>query len=161
MKSNSNKMQDLDMALGTPKYYIDTPGKIAGEQYYWFPNQGDSMTDNTPRSIPSGSLVLGRLLQVNSVLDIPLHRPIVIILDDGGQQFCLLKSACQINTHDSAETNPGEQEFCLRSYNPAPRCDDFWLPFSCIKFIFVVENVRRPDGSEFVPEQKEVIRNNK
>jgi hypothetical protein len=47
---------------------------------------------------------------------------------------------------------------CLRSYNPPPGCHDFWLPFSWIKFIFVVEKVRRSDGSEFIPKQEKVIR---
>ena len=68
MKSFGNAaLSELDMALGAPKYYIDTEGKKAGEQYYWFPNQGNSMTDNTARSIPAGSLVLGRLLTINTI----------------------------------------------------------------------------------------------
>jgi len=147
--------QELKKALGTPKYYIDTPGKIAGESYYWFPNQGNSMTDHTARSIPGGSLVLGRLLQINSITDIPLHRPMVFIIDYAGEQFCLLKSPCEIKTADTAGTNSQSNMICLRSYNPAPGYDDLWLPLQYVKYFFVVERVRRPDGSEFVPEQEE------
>jgi hypothetical protein len=47
---------------------------------------------------------------------------------------------------------------CLRSYNPAPWCNDIWIPFSSLKFVFVVERVRLPNGNEFVPKQEEVIR---
>src|SRR5438046_3196734 len=88
--------QQLGAALGTPKYYIDTPALEEGERYAWFPTMGDSMMDDTDKSIPSGSLVLGRLLQLNSVSDIPLHCPIVVIIDDNGTQFCMLKSCCNI-----------------------------------------------------------------
>lgn len=145
MKQNENDIeQALNAALGKPKYYIDVEGKKEGEKYYWFPNQGDSMTNNTPQSIPAGSMTLGRWLPVNSIQDIPLHRPIVVIFDDGGQQFCLLKSACQIK--EATDDDPAM--LCLHSYNP--RYNDFWLPFKCIKFIFIVERVRRTDGSEFV-----------
>ena len=119
MQWHDNREQELAAALGTPKYYIDTEGKTPGEQYFWFPTYGDSMTDNTARSIPSGSLVLGRLLQIKSIQDIPLDQPIVIIIDDNGQQFCMLKSAC--------EASGGE--ICLRSYNPAKRYADFQIPF--------------------------------
>ena len=159
MKHNSNKIEGLEDALGTPKYYIDTPGLPEGEFYSWFPTQGDSMTDGTAKSIPSGSLVLGRLLQLNSVADIPLHRPIVIIINDDGVQFCMLKSGCRIISDATpAGDNTDADMLCLRSYNPAPRCDDFWIPFRCIKFVFVVEKVRLPNGNEFVPRQEEVIR---
>ena len=151
MKTDNEIELELDASLGQPKYYIDTPGLKKDERYSWFPTLGDSMTDNTAKSIPSGSLVLGRWLKLNSVHDVPLHQPIVIILDDDGKQFCLLKSACGINSSAASETDTGSGMLCLRSYNPAPRCDDFWLPFSCIKFIFVVEKVRLPNGSEFVP----------
>jgi hypothetical protein len=151
---NNEEEQDLKKVLGTPKYYIDTPEKIAGESYYWFPNQGDSMTDHTARSIPGGSLVLGRLLPINSLTDIPLHRPMVFIINYGGEQFCLLKSPCEIKTADTAATNSRDL-VCLCSYNPAPGYDDLWVPFEYIKYVFVVEKVRRPDGSEFVPEQIE------
>ena len=144
--------QDLKKVLGSPKYYIDTPGKTAGEDYYWFPNQGDSMTDNTTHSIPGGSLVLGRLLSIKSITDIPLHRPMVFIIDYAGEQFCLLKSPCEIKTADTAEANSAAHMLCLRSYNPAPGYDDLWLPFQYVKYVFVVERVRRPDGSEFVPD---------
>lgn len=126
--------EKLAAALGKPKYYIETEGKKAGEQYFWFPTIGDSMTDKTSNSIPSGSLVLGRLLQ--TVHDAPLNQPIVIIIDDNGQQFCLLKCICQVN----------ETELCLHSYNS--RYKDFWLPLDCIKFVFEVERVRFSDGSE-------------
>jgi len=145
--------QELESALGQPKYYIDTPGLQEGKCYSWFPTLGDSMTDGTPKSIPSGSLVLGRWLKLKSIQDVPLHRPIVVILDDNGQQFCILKCACAIHS-PSADS----EMLSLRSYNLASRCDDFWLPFSCIKFVFVVEKVRRPDSGEFVPKQEEVIR---
>jgi hypothetical protein len=100
------------------------------------------------KSIPSGSLVLGRWLPLKSVRDVPLHRPIVIVLHDDGEQYCILKSACRIIAAGMPEDDRSA-ELWLRSYNPAPRYDDFGLPFSCIKFIFVVERVRRPDGSEF------------
>lgn len=143
--------QDLKKVLGSPKYYIDTPGKMAGEQYYWFPNVGDSMTDNTAQSIPGGSLVLGRLLSINSIADIPLHQPMVFIIDYAGEQFCLLKSPCAIKTADTAETNSAANMLCLRSYNPAPGYDDLWLPFQYVKYFFIVERVRRPNGIEFVP----------
>lgn len=150
MKQGDKELeQQLDAALGKPKYYIDTPDKKEGERYFWFPTSGDSMTDNTQRSIPGGSLVLGRLLSLKSVQDIPLHRPIVVVINDNGQQFTMTKSACAL-------VADGEEKFCLRSYNQ--RYDDFWLPFSCVKFIFVIERVRRPNGSEFIPVQGEVIR---
>ena len=155
MKRSDKIEQELDAALGQPKYYIDTAGLKDGERYSWFPTLGDSMTDNTAKSIPSGSLVLGRWLKLNGVQDVPLHRPIVVILDDNGEQFCMLKSACGICCSSTLDGYTGLEMLCLRSYNPAPRCDDFWLPFSCIKFIFVVEKVSRPDKSEFVPKQEE------
>lgn len=149
--------QDLKKVLGTPKYYIDTPGKIAGESYYWFPNQGDSMTDHTARSIPGGSLVLGRLLSIESATDIPLHQPMVFIIEYAGERFCLLKSPCEIKTADTGETNSGANMICLRSYNPAPGYDDLWLPLQYVKYVFVVERVRRADGSEFEPIHSAVI----
>lgn len=132
---------NLKDTLGKPKYYIDTPGKQEGEQYFWFPTLGNSMTDRSAQSIPSGSLVLGRLLSIQNVQDIPLHRPIVVIIDDGGQQFCMLKIATDIKKE--------EDSFCLHSYNTTHA--DFWLPFHCVKFIFAVERVRLPGGKEFVP----------
>ena len=135
--------QELDAALGTPRYYMDAEGKKEGERYFWFPTQGDSMTNNTDQSIPAGSMVLGRLLSLNSIQDLPLNRPIVLIIDDGGQQFCMLKSACNV------VTDTGSEKLCLHSYNS--RYNDFWLPWNCIKFIFEVERIRRSDGSEFVP----------
>jgi hypothetical protein len=125
--------------------------------YAWFPTRGDSMTDNTPRSIPSGSLVLGRRLELNSVSDIPLHRPIVVIIDDNGTQHCMLKSGCEIQKYSIHEVGTDSEMLCLRSYNPASWCADFWMPFSNIKFVFVVERVRLPNGSEFIPKQEEVI----
>ena len=158
INSNTKKTeQELDTALGTPKYYIDTPGLKEGEKYAWFPTRGDSMTDDTAKSIPSGSMVLGRWLKLNSVSDIPLHRPIVVIINDNGIQYCMLKSGCGYSCATS-EGDSISEELCLRSYNPAPRCDDFWIPFNCIQYVFVVERVRRPDGSEFIPQQEEVIR---
>jgi hypothetical protein len=154
----NNDEPELGAALGAPKYYIDTLGLKEGETYAWFPTSGDSMTDNTPKSIPSGSLVLGRWLKLNSVADIPLHQPIVVIIDDGGRQYCMLKSGCKIQQSSTPEGNADMEALCLRSYNPAPRCDDFWMPFSNIKFVFVVEKVRVPNGREFVPQPQEVIR---
>lgn len=153
-----NDEPELGAALGPPKYFIDTPGLVEGETYAWFPTSGDSMTDATPKSIPSGSLVLGRRLKLNSVSDIPLRCPIVVIIDDNGTQYCMLKSGCKIQTGDTQEVDADAAMLCLRSYNPAPRCDDFWMPFSNIKFVFVVERVRLPDGNEFVPKQEAVIR---
>jgi hypothetical protein len=150
--------QKLEAALGKPKYFIDTPGLEEGEKYSWFPTKGDSMTDHTPKSIPSGSLVLGRCLTLSSVSDVPLHRPIVVIIDDNGSQYCMLKCGCNIQHPGSSEADADTEMLCLRSYNPAPRCDDFWLPFTNIKFVFLVERVRLPDGNEFVPKQEEVIR---
>ncbi len=159
MKRNNNEIeQELDAALGKPKYYIDTAGMKEDERYSWFPTLGNSMTDDTAKSIPGGSLVLGRWLKLNSVRDVPLHQPIVFILNDDGEQFCILKSACEILSSTAPRADTDLEMLCLRSYNPAPRYDDFWLPFSCIKFIFVVEKVRRPDGREFVPKQEEVTR---
>jgi hypothetical protein len=149
--------QRLQASLGVPKYYIDTPGLEDGQIYSWFPTKGDSMTDNTPKSIPSGSLVLGRCLELKSVLDIPLHRPIVLIVDDYGKQVCVLKSGCKIK-YWTDEMGVHCGALCLRSYNPAPSCDDIWISFSSIKFVFVVERVRLPNGDEFVPKQEEVIR---
>lgn len=142
--------QELKKALGEPKYFIDTPGKIAGEQYYWFPNQGNSMTDDTARSIPGGSLVLGRLLAINGITDVPLHQPMVFIIDYKGEQYCLLKSPCAVKT---GEENAGPEMICLHSYNPSPGFNDLWVPFHYIKYIFIVERVRRPNGTEFVPEK--------
>jgi hypothetical protein len=140
--SNADE-QALKKALGKPKYYIDTPGKVAGERYYWFPNQGNSMNDHSERSIPGGSMVLGRLLPVNSPEEVPLQRPMVFIIDFKGEQFCLLKCP--------TEVNGATKKLCLHSYNPGPGYDDLWLPFQYIKYIFIVERVRRPNGSEFVP----------
>ena len=150
--------KERDATLGKPKYYIDTPGLQDGETYAWFPTLGDSMTDDTAKSIPSGSLVLGRQLTLNSVADVPLHRPIVVIqADESGRQCCVRKSAC---AYDRA-ASPEDEWLRLRSYNPAPRCDDFWIPFSTVNTIFVVERVRLPSGREFVPRQEEVIRKRK
>jgi hypothetical protein len=147
--NENNKKQALKDALGKPKYFIDAPDKKEGEQYFWFPTLGSSMTDRSSQSIPSGSMVLGRLLAIQSVQNIPLHQPIVVIIDDNGQQFCMLKIACDIKEAGMSD----DDQFCLRSYNPGPGFEDFWLPFSCVKFIFVVERVRLPGGNEFVPEQ--------
>jgi hypothetical protein len=159
MKSFGNKeLSELDMALGTPKYFIDTEGKTPGEQYYWFPNQGNSMNDNTARSIPAGSLVLGRLLTINTIQDIPQHRPAVFIIDYGGEQFCLLKCAAGIRNDGATEAIPAAPLLCLHSYNPTPGYDDLWLPFQYIKFVFVVERVRLPNGNEFVPAAEEETR---
>lgn len=138
MQWHHNREQELAAALGKPKYFIETEGKTPGEQYFWFPTSGDSMTNGTATSIPSGSLVLGRLLQIKTIQDIPLHQPIVIIIDDNGRQFCMLKSACEVLA----------DELCLRSYNS--RYDDFRIPFDCVKFVFVVERVRLPGGAEFI-----------
>jgi hypothetical protein len=145
--------QELEIALGKPKYYIDTPGKVEGERYYWFPNQGNSMTDNSARSIPAGSLVLGRLLSVQTIQDVPLNRPAIFIIDHTGEQYCLLKCPCDIRTADAEAENASSPLLCLRSYNPAPGNDDLWIPFQYIKYIFIVERVRLPNGSEFVPEE--------
>ncbi|WP_207510393.1 hypothetical protein [Longitalea luteola] len=152
--TNNNEDEALKKALGKPKYYIDTPGKLAGEQYYWFPNQGNSMTDGTARSIPGGSLVLGRLLSINTITDIPLHRPMVFIIDYKGEQYCLLKSPCAIKT--TAEDSDADM-VCLHSYNPAPGFTDLWVPYHYIKYFFVIERVRRPDGTDFLPEQQAEI----
>lgn len=163
MESNSNNkgLQDLEAALGKPKYYVDAPDKLPGENYYWFPNQGNSMTDDTSGSIPGGSLTLGRLLPAKDIAEIPLHLPMVFIIEYRGEQFCLLKSPCQTRAAGSPDDSPGSAELCLRSYNPAAGYDDLWVPFRYIKYIFVVERVRRPDGTEFVPVQKEVVRKKK
>ena len=85
----------------------------------------------------------------------------VFIIDYAGEQFCLLKSACEIKTAESGETNAHSNMICLRSYNLGPGYDDLWLPLPYVKYVFVVERVRRSDGSEFVPEPKEVIKNKK
>ena len=155
-KRNHNQEQELDTALGVPRYYITTTGLENGERYFWFPTKGNSMTDQTPKSIPSGSMVLARWLQLKKVSDIPLNRPIVVIVDNGGSQFCMLKCGCKMIC--TVEPDPSSEKLCLRSYNPAPWCDDFWVPFHCIKWIFVVEKVRLPNGEEFVPKQEEVRR---
>jgi hypothetical protein len=116
------------------------------------------MNDNTSRAIPGGSLTLGRLLPVKDITELPLHRPMVFIIEYNGERFCLLKSPAQIET---ANENTGAARLCLRSYNPGPGYDDLWVPFQHIKYIFVVERVRRPNGTEFVPEQEEVIKKKK
>ena len=139
MRKGKEADKALQDALGKPQYYLDAEGKQEGEQYFWFPTLGDSMTDQTGKSIPARSMVLGRLLNIQSVQDIPLHRPVVLIINDNGQQFCMLKCACEVK----------DNQFCLHSYNP--RYDNFWLPFSCVTFVFAVERVRLPNGNEFVP----------
>ncbi len=160
MESDNNKeLNDLEAALGKPRYYIDAPDKLPGENYYWFPNVGDSMTDDTPGSIPGGSVTLGRLLTVNNITEIPLHRPMIFIIEYKGEQFCLLKSPAGTRPVDTTDENTGSAALCLRSYNPGPGYDDLWVPFQNIKYIFVVERVRRPNGTEFVPGEKEVMRN--
>ena len=136
--------QSLDTALGKPKYYIDTPGKKEGEKYFWFPTQGDSMTCHGGLSIPGGSLVLGRLLTVQGVQEVPLQQPVVVIIDDNGQQFCMLKVAVQVVAASNSEY--GTDQVVLHSYNK--RYNDFSVPFSCVKFLFAVERVRLPDGAE-------------
>jgi hypothetical protein len=152
MESHNHKgLQDLEATLGKPKYYVDAPDKIPGESYYWFPNQGNSMTDDTGGSIPAGSLVLGRLLSINNIQDVPLHRPAVFIIDYAGEQYCLLKNACGIKNDNKPETAPSSPLLCLHSNNPGPGFEDLWVPFQNIKYIFVVERVRRPNGTEFVP----------
>jgi hypothetical protein len=143
MEFSHDDDEELKKVLGKPKYYIDTPGKIAGERYYWFPNQGDSMNDHSEKAIPGGSMVLGRLLPVKNLEEVPLHHPMVFIIDFRGEQFCLLKCPREVNTESG--------KLCLHSYNPAPGYDDLWLPFQYIKYIFIVERVRRPNGSEFEP----------
>jgi len=155
---NKKGLKDLEAVLGKPRSYIDAEDKIPGEQYYWFPNQGNSMNDGTAQSIPAGSLVLGRLLTINSIQDVPLHRPAVFIIDYTGEQFCLLKSACAIKTADNAEAGSASPLLCLRSYNPDPGYEDLWVPFRHFNYIFVVERVRLPNGNEFVPVQKELER---
>jgi hypothetical protein len=159
-KETQTEKQELETALGPPKYYIDTPGLKNGERYAWFPTRGDSMTDSTSKSIPSGSLVLGRWLKLNSIIDIPLERPIVVIIDDNGTQYCMLKNGYKLKYCPDDDGDESAM-ICLRSYNPDPRYDDFWIPFSHIKFVFVVEKVRLPDGNEFVPKKVQVLRKEK
>jgi hypothetical protein len=160
-KSKDKKEAELAAVLGKPKYYIDTPEADDEEEYFWFPTIGDSMTDATDRSIPGGSLVLGRWLRFDSIGDVPLHRPIVVIIHYGGDQYCLLKSACAVLDPAGHESHAESQKLCLRSYNPSPRCDDLWVPFHHVKFIFVVEKVRLPGGREFIPRQEKVKRKKK
>lgn len=150
--------QQLSTIIGQPEYYIDTPGLKENEVYYWFPTLGDSMTNDTPRSIPGGSLVLGRRLNFTDIKDIPLHVPVVVMLQYAGEQFCLLKSVCDMVSRDTRKDHTDVERLCLHSYNPAPRYDDLWVPFSCIQFIFVVEKVRCPGGYEFIPQEDKVLR---
>src|SRR5215831_1922605 len=93
VKFFDNKTEaELNAILGRPKYFIDTPGLVNDEDYFWFPTIGDSMTDDTDKSIPGGSLVLARWLELKRITDVPLNRPIVVIILYEGEQFCLLKS---------------------------------------------------------------------
>ena len=120
MKSNDKDIErELNAALGRPKYYIDTPGLKDDERYHWFPTLGDSMTDDTAKSIPGGSLVLGRCLNVNSIRDVPLHCPLVLIINYEGEQFCLLKCACDFRTF------------------PAERAGVMWKCFACEAIILL------------------------
>lgn len=138
--------QSLDAVLGKPKYFIDTPGKKDGEKYFWFPTQGDSMTcHGAGYSIPGGSLVLGRWVQVQHLNEVPVQRPVVVIIDDNGQQYCMLKVAAGVTPAEHSEY--GTDQVILHSYNK--RYNDFSIPFNCLKFLFVVERVRLPDGEEF------------
>lgn len=146
---NKQIEHELALALGKPKYYIDTSGLKENEDYFWFPTLGDSMTDGSSKSIPGGSLVLARRLNLNGVKDVPLHQPIVVIVHYGGEQFCLLKSVYEICSSVTDGNDSDAEMVCLHSYNP--RCGDLWIPFNYIKFLFVAEKVRRPNGSEFVP----------
>jgi hypothetical protein len=143
MKSDDKIEAELVAILGPAKYYIDTPVSENDEHSYWFPTIGDSMTDGTERSIPNRSFVLARWLRLNSVKDVPLNRPIVIIIHYSSEQFCLLKSVAAVHEEST------DKEICLRSYNS--RCDDLWVPLQYVKFIFVVEKVRLPNGIEFMP----------
>src|ERR1044072_4830013 len=109
MGSDDRIEAKLAAILGPPKYYIDTPVSEGDEHSYWFPTIGDSMTDDSAQSIPGGSFVLARWLRLNSIRDVPLHRPIVIIIHYNSEQFCLLKSVATVHEEST------DREICLRS----------------------------------------------
>lgn len=146
--TNKQTEHELALALGKPKYYINTPGLKENEDYFWFPTAGNSMTDGTSKSIPGGSMVLARRLQLNNVKDIPLHQPVVVVVHYNGEQFCLLKCVSEIRSSTTHISDYNADMICLQSYNQ--HCEDLWIPFNYIKFVFEVEKVRRPNGSELI-----------
>lgn len=123
-----------------------------GEKYAWSPVEGNSMTDDTNGSIPEGSLVLCRELDIKSIVEIPLDRPLKIMAlePDGKTIFCVLKTVCFID-------NVFER-LRLRSYNPSSEFKDWWIPARFIKKVFMVELVQRPNNTHFIPESKMIGR---
>lgn len=129
--------------LSKPVGFIDTEGKLRpNSNYGWFPIKGDSMTDpENEYSIPTGSLCLGREIEIRNELSYPMHTPVLIMGDNSIESYFVCKT---IDFVDAAFNN----SIRCKSYNQA--YESFWIPIHTINKIFIVEQIKRPDINQVV-----------
>lgn len=129
--------------LPEPIGFIDTEGELRpNSNYGWFPISGDSMTDPENKySIPTGSLCLGREIEIKSELSYPLHTPVLIMGRSRIERYSLCKT---IDFIDTAFNN----SIRCKSYNQAYK--SFWIPIHTIDKIFIVEQIKRPDTDKVI-----------
>lgn len=110
--------------------------------YAWFPVKGHSMTNTkNSKSIPDGSIVLGKKVSIDHPLSYPTHTPVVLTGNYKGEAFALIK---EIGFVDAAF----RYSVLCKSYNDT--YSPFWIPFHCIHGVFIIEQVKRPGTTETI-----------
>lgn len=125
------------IVLPDPDKYIKTQGIKLDEHafYAWFPIVGNSMTSkNHQYSIPEGSKVLVKEVQINSIFDYPLNRPVVIMGVAVNELFRMLKTISFINGVNNS----------IRCSSLNPDVEDFYIAMQFISRVFVVVQIMRP-----------------
>ena len=132
-------------SLPKPIKTIRTKNINKNETYAWFPCKGKSMTDDTDRSIPDGSLILGRLIDIKSMYCYSeyLYQPVIIMGNAKGQIWSVVKTISFVDCYSYA--------LQLRSYNKSFK--DFWIPMKDITHFFVVEQLKIKKGSRWLTKQ--------
>ncbi|HEV8079542.1 MAG TPA: S24 family peptidase [Chitinophagaceae bacterium] len=146
VKKQRIKNPVTDPDFGKSSFSIPVNQKLIkkGKSYFWLPTVGDSMTDNTGKSIPAGSLVLVSEINIENFrfTNVPMHKALIITgYERTGKMYNILKTIRFIDMYDN--------RFLLRSYNHT--FHDFYIPITSVKRIFEVELVRLPSGTEFIP----------
>lgn len=123
--------QDVLDEMETVEFVVDQVGK---GKYVAFEIKGDSMDDNTSRSIPDRSLVLARELKRDHWQN-KLHLtrfPFWIIVHPNG-----------ILCKEIIEHKTGEGKIRCHSLNPSPEYQDFELSLDEVKQLFNVVKIQK------------------